>query len=275
TGPPFDPAAPRPELLNLSSRSLTSSGHRVVIAGFVVEGSEPATMLVTGKGSSLGDFGVPNTLADPTLILYNSQGQEIARNTGWLTHPDADLIHDSGFAPSREDESALLATLAPGPYTAILRNLGGLAGNGLVEVFDLGRLVGESGHNRLANLSVRSHVGTGASVLIAGLVIEPEDGRQRILVRARGPSLLEAGLQDFLPDPHLRVFNQAGLVIHQNTRWRLDWDADRIEATPFAPADDAEAALILELDPGQYTIHLRDTQNRSGIATIELFRLEE
>ncbi|TVR49360.1 MAG: hypothetical protein EA425_12505 [Puniceicoccaceae bacterium] len=266
--------SPAAELINLSSRGQNLLGSEIMIAGFVLGGSEVRSVLLTGKGPSLADFNLTGLLPDPTLILFDQNGQEIARNTRWEEGPDSDLIDDSGFAPNRETEATLLATIEPNrPYTVHLRNLGNETGIGLVELFDLDRIAGVSGNSRLINLSIRGKVEGGSKIMIAGFVIDHVGGPRRLLIRGGGPSMAAFGVANPLPDPVLSVWNADRERIDLNEYWRDHPEAELIESTGFAPGDDLEAALLITLEPGAYTVQLRDSENRPGIGRIELFTL--
>ncbi|TVR52193.1 MAG: hypothetical protein EA425_05365 [Puniceicoccaceae bacterium] len=264
------------DLINLSSRAPSLAGAGRVIAGFVLAGSEPRTLLLTGRGPSLADFGLSGLLERPRLILFDG-AEEIARNTGWRDHPDAGLIEASGFGPNRDEEAALLAELQPGrPYTVHLVGDDGGTGLSLAELFDLDLLADGEGDARLANLSIRGRITAGANILIAGFVVEANGPERTVLIRGIGPGLADFGVADHLPDPWIRVFDhQAGAFVAENRSWR-EQSAEavaRIEATPFAPGREDEAALLLTLAPGAYTVHLRDTENRPGIGLVEVYAL--
>jgi hypothetical protein len=115
------------------------------LADFIIEGSGPKTVIVRAIGPELTRFGVPNALADPALDLHNSAGALIASNNNWqttviggiITSNQVSAIQNSGHAPSQPSESAIIATLQPGNYTAIVRGLNNTTGVALVEVYDL------------------------------------------------------------------------------------------------------------------------------------------
>jgi hypothetical protein len=117
----------------------------VMIGGFIVEGSGPKTVIVRAIGPELTRFGVPNALADPALDLHNGAGALIASNNNWQTtviggiinSDQVSAIQSSGHAPSLPSESAIIATLQPGNYTAIVRGVNNTTGVALVEVYDL------------------------------------------------------------------------------------------------------------------------------------------
>jgi hypothetical protein len=123
-------------LINISTRGYVGTGADLMIAGFVVQGESPVTVVVTGKGPSLSDYGVRNLLENPTLTLVRQSDQVvIATNDDWQQSPDAAQIAAAGFAPSSRFESAVLVTLPPGAYTALLSGANGGTGVRLVEVY--------------------------------------------------------------------------------------------------------------------------------------------
>ncbi len=124
-------------LANISTRGFVDTGDNVMIGGFILGGGS-SRVIVRGIGSSLTAAGVAGALEDPTLDLHDSNGAIIASNDDWMNGPDKQTIIDDGLAPTNVKESALLATLAPGAYTAILSEVGGTSGVGPVEVYNLG-----------------------------------------------------------------------------------------------------------------------------------------
>ena len=131
------------KLANISTRAFVSAADNIVIAGFILGGNPPQTgndrIVVRGIGPSLTAFGVPNALADPTLVLRNSSGTLVIANNDWQDNPaQAAELTAAGLAPTNHLESGIAATLPPGPYTALLSGLNNGTGVGLVEVYDRG-----------------------------------------------------------------------------------------------------------------------------------------
>ena len=126
-------------LINISTRGQVGSDNDVMIAGFTIAGSAPQTVAVLGKGPSLEAFGVTGVLGNPSLRLVRmSDLATLAVNDNWGDAPNASAIAASGFAPSNDQESAILVTLEPGAYTAILSGVGRMTGVGIVEVYRVG-----------------------------------------------------------------------------------------------------------------------------------------
>jgi hypothetical protein len=137
--------APDSTLGNISTRSFVQTGDNVMIGGVIVQGTEPKSVIIRAIGPELTQYGVPNILADPTLELYDSTGALIASNDNWqhtiiggiIINDQVAAIRASGHAPGDPRESAIIATLQPGNYTAIVRGANNTTGVGLVEVYDL------------------------------------------------------------------------------------------------------------------------------------------
>jgi len=125
-----------PRLVNVSTRMQVLTGNEVMIAGFVIGGAASKTVAVVATGPSLTQFGIANALANPTLTLVRSSDQAvIATNDDWQSASNAAAIQSSGLAPSNALESAILVTLSPGAYSAILSGAGGGIGTGIIGVY--------------------------------------------------------------------------------------------------------------------------------------------
>ena len=125
------------KLGNISTRAFVSTGDDIVIAGFVLGGNSSFDrILVRGIGPSLAGFGVPNALADPTLELRDNNGTLLMSNNNW--QDNLEPLPPPGLRPTNNLESAIMATLPPGLYTALLAGVNSGTGVGLVEVYDLG-----------------------------------------------------------------------------------------------------------------------------------------
>ena len=217
-------------------------------------------------GPSLSGYGVAGVLSDPVLELHNSRGDLIFANDNWKDTQEQ-WIRGSSLAPSNDRESAIVANLWPGPYTAIVRGKNNTAGVALVEVYDLQL----SFASRLTNISARGFVGTGDRVIIAGLSI-PGPQTAHVLFRGVGSSLSNHGVTQPLQDPRLDLFNVQGARIATNNNWR-DSQQAVIMATGMAPANNLEAAIRANLLPGNYTAIMSGPGSETGIGLIEAFSL--
>jgi hypothetical protein len=257
---PIGAARPK-SLKNVSTRLRSHTGDNVAIGGFVIEGTGPKKVIIRAIGPSLPLAGL---LADPVLSLYGSDGQLIVSNDNWSSHR-AELL-SLQLAPGNEREAAIIATLQPGSYTAILRGINDTTGVALVEVFD----VDPNSASRIKNLSTRGRVETGDNVMIGGFVIAG-DQPTRVMVRAIGPSM--SGVSGLLEDPTLDLFDASGTRFASNDNWQSD-QAQEITDARLAPADGREAAIVRTLPPGAYTAIVRGKDGTSGVALVELYNLE-
>jgi len=261
---PFVPAG---KAVNLATRVFVGTGDEVAIAGFIILGDGPNKVLIRGIGPSLTANGVPNPLADPTLNLLDESANSLGTNDNWRESAQATEIMNSGLAPHNDSESAMLVSLMPGQYTAVLAGKNATTGNGLVEVYDLD----PGATSTLGNVSTRGFVGTGDNVLIGGLIIS--DGENpMVIVRALGPSLTQAGVPEPLPDPTVDLYNSNGEVLASNDDWK-NGQSEAVVATLLYPFDDREAALAAFPPPGNYTAIVRGKNDSTGIALVEAYRV--
>src|SRR5437764_5924390 len=261
----FDGAA---SFQNLSARAHAFTGERILIAGLIIGGTENKTVLIRGLGRSMASFGIPGSLADPTLSLYDHTGALIAANDNWKA-PQQTQIQATGLAPPNDFEAAILISLSPGAYTAFLRGKAMTTGIGLAEVYDVDPNV----NAQPTNLSARAFVGTGSDALIGGTIIGGNAASlQRVLVRALGPSLASAGIVTPLANPTLSLRDANGNVIANNDNWKDSQQAD-IAATGKAPANNLESAILALLAPGNYTAIVAGKNGTTGVALIEFYSL--
>ncbi|TVR47650.1 MAG: hypothetical protein EA425_15550 [Puniceicoccaceae bacterium] len=273
--PPGQGSVSSAQLLNLSARAQVGSGAGVLIGGFVIEGQGPRTLILTGKGPSLpeGALGSP-VLADPRLQLFGSDGL-ITANTSWLNLGESsEGLEDFGFSNDHPGEAALVVTLDPGVYTVHLSGVDGGEGIGLMEIFDRDAIEGSgSESSRLTNLSARARVATGARQLIGGLVIGGT-GTGYFQLNGIGPSLAQFFGSGALADPRITLFS-GSTALATNAAWKEGEDADLAATSPFAPKLDEEASLLMALEPGAFTLQLRDVDGQEGIGLVEIYALPD
>ena len=258
----FELGATIPETLaNISTRLLVETGDNVLIGGFIVTGTHSKPVLLRAIGPSLM---LDGKLADPVLELHDSSGATIATNDDWQTNANKQEIIDTGIPPTDPKESALLVTLDPGAYTAILRGSNNSSGIALVEAYDLDRTTDA----KMANISTRGLVQTVDNVMIGGFIVVGTLD-DTVLIRAIGPSLPVAGS---LADPLLELHDVNGTTIASNDNWRDSQEAE-IEATGIPPIDDAESAILSTLTPGEYTAIVRGVGDTTGVALVEAYSL--
>ncbi len=189
-------------------------------------------------------------------ILRDAGGVQLAFNDDFAETQEAEIAA-TGLTPTDSRESAIVATLAPGRYTAILR--GKTNGIGLVEVYDLE----STSATHLVNISTRASVGEDDNgALIGGFIIDGQVSQQ-VLIRALGPSLSAAGVSGALANPTIDFYRGSQLIL-SNDNWKTD-DESGIAGTGIPPEDDKEAAILVTLDPGSYTAVIRGKNNSTGI----------
>ena len=250
------------QLLNISTRLRVETGDDVLIGGFIVTGSAPKKVLLRALGPSLPMNG---RLADPTLTLVRPNQPDIF-NDNWPESPQAQEINDT-LPPSHPNESAIIATLQPGSYTAIVRGRNAGTGVGLVEAYDLDQAAAST----LANISTRGLVQTGDDVMIGGFIIGGNTPA-KILVRAIGPSLSDQGVQGALQDPTLELVDKNGSKI-SNDNWRSTQEQE-IKDTKVPPPHNRESAILATLAPDPYTAIVRGKGGTTGIALVEVYNLQ-
>ena len=259
---------------NISTRLAVGTDDNVLIGGFIVTGNASKKVIVRAIGPSVTPYNVPNALQDPTLELHDHTGAVIKSNDNWMNASNKQEIINSGHAPSNDLESAILTTLAPGNYTAIIRGKNGTTGNALVEVYDIGTAsLDVSSNAQLGNISTRGLVQTGDNVMIGGFIVEGLKGDMpaTVIVRAIGPELGAPpyNVPNALQDPTLELHDHTGAVIKSNDNWMDDPGAAQIQTNHLAPGDPRESATIVTLQPGNYTVIVRGKNNTTGIALVE------
>ena len=188
-------------------------------------------------------FGVPDAVADPVLELHGPGTFATITNDNWR-QTQATEIQATGIPPTNDLESAILVTLAPGWYTALVRGNGGTSGVALVEVYDLD----QTDDSKLANLSTRAFVSSGADIVIAGFVLGGDNGSDRIVVRGIGPSLAAAGISNMLENPMLELRDRNGVLLASNNDWQDDpGQVADITAANLAPTNQLESAIAATL----------------------------
>jgi hypothetical protein len=298
-------------LSNISTRSRVLTGDNVMIGGFIIDGSTPKRVLVRSRGPSIAGapFFVPGTLANPfvrifsgpTVIAQNDNWQDSPNCPGFVCEGPAEIVN-TGFDPCTPNpgqnssppscalEAAILITLPPGAYTAIVTGANGQTGVALVEVFEADASV----VSELGNISTRAFVQSGDNVMIGGLIIDGS-AAATVLLRARGPSM--SGAPFFVPgtlaNPFLQLFS-GQTVIAQNDNWQdipscgglPCGGAAQIAATGLDPCQPnpgqsasppgcaQESTIFITLPPGAYTAIVSGVGGATGVGLVEVFELD-
>lgn len=277
-------------LANISTRGVVGSGSGVLIAGLVIGGTTPKTVLIRAAGPALADFGVTGALADPTLSIVNGQSTVVAQNDNWEIGGNSAAIVAAStrlgafqFKTGSRD-AAVLATLPPGSYTAIVSGVGGATGVALVETYDADPDAATSRTRKLVNIATRGQVGTGENVLIAGLVVTGP-GPHTYLIRAVGPTLTRApfNISDALRDPVLQIY-QGATLLRENDDWDVPVSgqqdlrdaATRVGAFSLQEVrsnSGLDAVMLVTLQPGSYTAKVSGFQGATGVALVEIYEM--
>ena len=276
---------PDSQLGNISTRALVQTGDNVMIGGFMVQGIQPKRVIIRAIGPELTPFGIADPLADPTLELYDSTGTLIASNDNWqrtiiggiITTNQVHDIQNSGHAPSDIRESAIIADLPAGDYTAIVRGVNNTTGVALVEVYDLS----PETSSILGNISTRSFVQTDENVMIGGFMVQGT-GPKTVIVRGIGPELTPFGVPNAMADPVLEIHDRTGALIASNDNWQRTIiggiitrsQVRDIQNSGHAPGDPRESAIIAVLPVGNYTAIVRGANNTTGVALVEVYDLD-
>ncbi len=282
-------AAASARLLNLSTRGVSLTGADQLIPGFVISGTGTKRLLVRGIGPTLGSFGVSGTLADPQLTLKRYDAAtaayvDVTANDNWsAVAADASVISATSSAVGAfalvngSADAALVVDLPAGQYSAFAGGAANGTGVALVELYD----VTGGTDTRLANIATRGFVGTGGDVLISGFVVSSE-GSKTLLIRAVGPTLAGFGVSGALADPSLTVFGRAAgatadSALLTNNDWGTNAGAANTAAVAarvgaFALANGSkDAAVVVTLPPGAYTVQASGVGNTTGTALVEIY----
>ena len=290
SGTPFSPAPTSLDnrLLNLSIRT-ELSGSQALVAGFVISGTGPKTVLLRAVGPGLAAFSVTGVMATPEIQLNSSSGSVIAQNSGWGGSASlaATFAQVGAFslAPASAD-SAIAASLSPGSYTIRVFDPSARGGAVLTEVYDASPSP-LTASQRLVNISAMGTVSPGAGELIGGFVISGNSTKS-ILIRGIGPGLAQFGVANVLPDPVLSVFDAGGNLVAENLSWTSQAatgpDQPAIAASDITSADasvgafslsalNSDTALIANLQPGAYTFQVTSASGSAGTALGEVYEL--
>lgn len=261
---------PASQLVNLSTRMRIQTGDNLGIGGFIIAGTAPMRVLIRALGPSLISSGVSGALGDPALELHGSSGFVTTTNHNWRDTQEAE-IQATSIPPSNDLESAILVTLDPGLYSAVVRGENNTTGLSLIEVYDLD----QGPLSKLANLSTRAFVDTGDNIVIAGFILGSNSGNDRVMVRGIGPDLAQFGVPNPLADPTLELRDSNGALLAYNNDWQDNCPPESpciITGLP-PPGSPLDAVIVATLPPGLYTALLAGLNNGTGVGLIELYDL--
>ena len=298
-------------LVNVATRAFVGTGERVLIGGLVIGGTQPKQVLIRAAGPALAAFGVSNALGDPTLHIYAGAALA-AENDNWSSPIDAGRAAAAGeiataaaqvrafpFAAGSAD-AAVLLTLPPGAYTAVVEGARATTGYGLIEAYET-----SNDASRIIALATRGYADRNGQELYGGFVVRGDPGAtKRVLIRVLGPSLARApfNLPDALDDPEMEIRNAAGDILLKNDDWSrgaeggasvdndfkplvTHYGEQHIFATGHAPGNRREPAVLADLPPGNYTVIVRpfeardadpthDQPAKPGLGVVEVYEVQ-
>ena len=258
-------------LRNLSVRT-TLSANQILFVGVNMSGAGK-DVLVRAAGPSLGALGVPGTMVDPRLAVFTtSPPDQIVQNDNWLGNAAVDAaIRALGafpFVSTASLDAALVTNIVGGRTVQVS---GSTAGNVIVEAYD----AGPGNTARFTSIAARNFVGTGGDILIAGFTIDGT-GSKNLLIRAAGPSLGALGVPGTLVDPKLEIFTATAVPVkvaeNDNFAGAVDTLARTLGGFGFVPGA-RDAAILVSLPAGGYTVQVSGINNGTGEAIIEVYEV--
>ncbi|MEZ5278480.1 MAG: carboxypeptidase regulatory-like domain-containing protein [Opitutaceae bacterium] len=271
-------------LVNIANRGGVGTGPNIMIPGFVINGTGTKKVLVRAVGPELETYSVTGFLGDPELRVV-SAGTVIATNNDWSDAANAAEIatvaNQVGAFPLQNGskDAAALLDLVPGSYTVKALGVGQTTGVALVEVYDVDDSANPGA--KLVNISNRGQVGVGSAIMIPGFVIGGESAKT-VLIRGVGPKLADYEVTGVLEDPTLRLFRAGEATpMLTNDNWSDAANAAELAAaaeTVGAFALDAgskDAAVLVTLEPGSYTVKVAGAGGTEGVALVEVYEVPD
>jgi hypothetical protein len=259
---------------NLSTRASVAGGEQVLIAGFTIPGRGARTILIRGIGPGLAKFGVTTPIADPQIQLYQSDGRPhvVSFSDDWHESSIPAFVSTGAFPLEiGSKDAAFYSVLGPGSYTVVLTGKSGESGTALIEVYEY-----DNAASRVLNLSTRALVSPTTPVItgfaVRGLV------PKRVLLRVIGPGLAGFGVTSPLQDPKLTVMDASGAIVASNDNWSAGSASEvtvasaAVGAFPLAIGS-RDAASVLTVLPGNYTILAEAVDTGTGIVLLEVYEL--
>jgi len=259
-------------LLNLSIRSALGTDADTLIVGFAVDGAgDTKPLLMRGLGPVLNSFAVAHAHPDPQVAVFHGS-TEIGGNDNW-TASLAPVFNSVQALPLQigSADAAVTANLPPGTYSVQIgaKNMPGI---GMAEIYDLDLSANPS--TRLVNVSTRGRVGAGDAALIAGFVIGGDTDRT-VLIRGVGSTLGNFGVSDVLPDAAV-ILRRGQTIVATSHSWydEAPWISKYFSRVNAFGINNDDAALMLTLPPGVYTVQLSGDRNSTGVGLIEVYDLQ-
>jgi hypothetical protein len=236
-------------------------------------------LVIRAAGPSLGALGVPGTLDDPKLELYAAAAKN-GENDNWggsatLTAA-LNAVGAFPYSGPASRDSAVAANITTRDNSVVVSAVGSATGTVIAEIYDAtpaGTFTTTT--PRLLNVSVNKHLGSG---LTAGFVVGGATP-VRVLIRAVGPGLAAFGVPGTVVDPQLALFNASSVKIAENNDWSgtaaLTAAFASVGAFALPSATSKDAALVLTLQPGNYSVQVSGVANTTGVALVEVYQAPE
>ena len=253
-----------------------AGGSDTLTLGLAFGGSDKNPVMVRGLGPALTALGLPGAIADPKVEVFSNGGRSEASNDNWSDQ--AGLIGATlsvGLRPlqsgSRDAAVMLEVTPSSGPYTIDLTSTSNPdTGWGMIELYPILE-------SEISGVSARGQVGKAGKGLTVGFRIT--DSAKTVIVRGLGPNLASAGVRDFLVSVRLtllRTDQDTTVEVASNDNWggdpALSAAFKSVGLVPLQPGSE-DAALLLKLEPGVYTLQLSGVNGATGTGMIELYAL--
>jgi len=276
---PVDSTSPTStgKINGISTRApVGTTAEKYMMAGVFVQGTTQKQALVRATGKGLMKQGV-NTTLNANLEVYQlatSTSVPVDKNDDWKNHSSYSTVQAAG-GMSDDSDAALVTGLKQGYYSMVVMPSGGSMtsgggssqGIGLVEVYDNDH----SSTSRLSGISTRSYVGSSAAdYMYAGLAIQ---GDVKLLIRGLGKGLIAQGVTGALDDAMITVRNGNGTVVNSNDNWQTHSSSSTLTQRGQAPTDSSDAAMIINLSEGLYTIEVKSARGGQGVALVEVYEI--
>jgi len=262
------------------------------ITGFLISGPGTRQLLLRGVGPGLSAYGVHNAMLDPKIRLFGGDGSLLLENDNWGDSSELSAAFVKAGLPALDagsKDAATLVTLAPGAYTLHVTAPVGVTGVALTEVYDISSNT-TSASEFFRGFASRCRVINEEGMAIGGFIIGGTQTK-RVLIRGLGPELAKSGVVDYLIDPVIRIFGGNGAFIAQNDQWDDQSSADGTTQERLTPAQisaicrqcdlaelasgSKDAAMVVDLPPGGYTVHVNGAAGKVGVALIEIYVVPE
>ena len=279
TNVPVDSTSPTAsgKINGISTRApVGTTAEKYMMAGVYVRGTTQKQALVRATGKGLMKQGV-NTTLNANLEVYQlatSTSVPVDKNDDWKNHSSYSTVQAAG-GMSDNNDAALVTNLNLGYYSMVVMPSGGSMtsgggssqGIGLIEVYDNDH----SSTSRLSGISTRSYVGSSAAdYMYAGLAIQ---GDVKLLIRGLGKGLIAQGVTGALDDAMITVRNGNGTVVNSNDNWQTHSSSSTLTQRGQAPKDSSDAAMIINLSDGLYTIEVKSAKGGQGVALVEVYEI--